>query len=155
MATPTPASLLAAYRDTRYDVRLPGGRRLTIRIGDPPSVALILPRGDPALSSAIITACNPRSLPLPVADNRRRMHELVRALVGHGVLMLPAVGCAPHGAWREASLLVPAIPIDLLDTLARRFGQNAVLTLVPEARLRVYRDDWRRKHGKDAAIDWA
>ncbi|WP_440223199.1 DUF3293 domain-containing protein [Dokdonella sp. MW10] len=155
MATPSPASLLAAYRNTRYDVRLPGGRRLTIRIGDPPPVALILPRGDPTHASAILTACNPRSLPLPAADNRRRMHELVRTLVGHGLLMLPAVGCAPGDAWREASLLVPSIPLDLLDALARRFGQNAVVTLVPEARLRVYREDWRAKYGKGAAIDWA
>src|SRR5690606_10989220 len=110
--TETAARLLAAYRATRYDVRLPGGRRCTIRIGRACPARLAAPLAAAGFL-AIVSACNPRSRPLAAHRNRRRMRALAARLLAQGARCLPAAGVL--GDWREFSLCVSGIALDRLD----------------------------------------
>jgi Protein of unknown function (DUF3293) len=110
-------ALLRAYRRTSY---VAAGT--TIRIGRR-SLAmdhLLLTRG--ARTAAFITACNPRSRPMPPAWNRRMQKRLRIAVRRHPVL--PADG--RWRRWCEAHLLVFADPRPMRK-LARIYRQNAIV----------------------------
>jgi hypothetical protein len=146
-------ALVEAYRAAHYDVVLPTGGTATLRIGAPAPPALRgwLGAGD----GVFLTACNPRSEPLPQADNERRMAELRARLDALAARVLEGAG---HGAgWREPSLLVAGLEPAAGDALARAFGQNAVVRVAAHgpAVLRLLRDAWRAT-GIDAPDDeWA
>ncbi|ANB16682.1 DUF3293 domain-containing protein [Dokdonella koreensis] len=146
--------LLALYRAAHYAVRLPGGRRIALVLDAKPHPTLEawLCGAD----CAVLTACNPYSQPLPAAENRRRQRGLLAELREAGARVLPAAG---HGdGWREPSLLAAGVPLGLVDALAVRHEQNAIIVADADRRLRLrlYRRDWRealtdaRDHG-----DWA
>lgn len=116
-------SLLAAYQATDYRVRLARGGCAVIRIGQrlPASLASLAqdrPWG-------FITAWNPRSQVVSIAQNRAAQRQLLGALrtLAGTALIRPAVGAAVTGAWREPSLWVVGPDIERLDPLAIRFGQ--------------------------------
>jgi hypothetical protein len=148
--------LVSAYRATRYHVRLPGGRRCTVRIGQTCPRPLAERLG-PDAGFAVISACNPRSQPLDARENRRRSRALVERIAADQARCLPAVGVL--GEWREPGMCVFGLPLPRLDALARAFDQNAIVVGKRDtaARLRVYRDDWRALPGLSAAhdLEWA
>ena len=119
--------LIAAYQATDYRVRLARGGYTSISVDNPLPADLQPLVGDRAWG--FITAWNPKSQPLPRQQNRVAQRGLLSALreCPGTVSLLPAIGVGGEGAWREPSLLVVGPPLDQLDPLALRFGQNAYL----------------------------
>ncbi|MDC8011713.1 DUF3293 domain-containing protein [Tahibacter soli] len=117
------ADLVALYRATRYDARLPGGRRATLRVDAPPPFEFRQWLAGAAF--ALITAYNPRSTAQPAHANRAAQHRLLADLAALGARVLPAVGRG-HG-WREASLVAAGLDLTSIDALAARYAQHAVL----------------------------
>ncbi|MEO8460305.1 MAG: DUF3293 domain-containing protein [Dokdonella sp.] len=135
--------LIALYRAAHYEVRLPGGERVALLIGQPCPSALIAWSAGRTL--ACITAYNPQSRSLPAVENRQRQRELFTLLDASGAKALPAVGRIPGQPWREPSLLATGVELASIDALAHRFEQNAIVIVgeSQKARLRICRDDWR------------
>ena len=117
------AALVALYRATRYDVRLPGGARATLAVDAAPPAAFVRWLGDAPYT--LITAYNPRSTPTPAAANRAAQHRLFADLAALGARVLPAAGRGD--GWREASLVAAGIDLAATDALAARYAQHAVL----------------------------
>lgn len=134
-------ALIEAYHTALYEVRLPGGRRcaLPLQAELPPALRQWL--GGQSLC-ALITAWNPRSRPACAADNRAAQHRLLQDLRAAGLRWLPGVGrsAGKPPRWREASLLVAAPEVELIDILALRHAQNAVVLAHRQghSRLRIY-----------------
>lgn len=135
--------LVSLYRAAHYEVRLPGGERVALLIGQPCPPALIEWSSDRML--ACITAYNPQSRSLPAVENRQRQRDLFALLKASGANILPAVGRIPGQSWREPSLIADGIALASIDALARRFDQNAIVIVdnSQSARLRIYRTGWR------------
>lgn len=120
-------TLLAAYRAAVYEARLPGGRRCSIALDAELALPLLHWLGDSPLC-ALVTAWNPRSQACDATTNRRAQRSLRLWLDRAGLRWLPGVGrSAQAPRWREASLLVAAPKLELIDTLALRHAQNAVV----------------------------
>lgn len=120
-------TLLAAYRAAVYEARLRGGRRCRMELGAELPLPLLKWLDDAPLC-ALITAWNPRSQSCDATTNRRAQHALRRWLDQSGLRWLPGVGrSAQVPRWREASLLVAVPKLELVDTLAVRHAQNAVV----------------------------
>jgi hypothetical protein len=118
-------ALLETYCRSTYRVRLPGGGRATLRIGQPLPVALqpLAERRD----WGFLTAWNPRSQPQPPLANREAQRRLLADLQADaGLSIYPALGLG-DGGWREPSLWIVGIDADALRRLGERYGQNAWL----------------------------
>lgn len=117
-ATP---ELEAAYRATSYRA----GSKLELRVGEPNAALdeLLAERG--LLAWAYLTAFNPGSVALPAEENRARQTQLLRRLEGYQLLPGEAVG--DDGTWEEASVLVLGIGREDALSVAREFGQHAIL----------------------------
>lgn len=121
------AGLLALYRRSHYEIRLPGGHaRAILRIDEPVPAAVSdwlaeMPFG------AFITAYNPRSTTLPARDNRRAQHALLVSLRAANARVLAGVGRMRGESWREPSLFVAGLSLSDVDVLACRHSQNAVV----------------------------
>jgi len=120
------ASTQRAYRETDYRVATEPPFVLRIGTFSPELAAL---HGDYAVTaSAFITACNPRSKPLDVAENARRQKELAGTLAETGWRWIDGVGCHPSNGWPgEPSYLVPGLPRESACALGRQFEQNAIV----------------------------
>lgn len=150
------ARLLAAWRDTHYDVALPDGSIATLRIGRPlPPSALAWLHPDPL--AAFIGAANPHATPLGMEDNALRHAALRSSLRRWPCRTLPGLGHVPGAAWREDALFVAGLDLATLDAFAREFDQDGIVTATPaaSARLRLYRPDWRKLLPDTDEIDWA
>lgn len=133
-------ALLAAYRAAVYETRLPGGARCRLALGAELPLPLRHWLGELPLC-ALITAWNPRSQACDAQTNRRAQHTLRQELEHKALRWLPGVGrSAGAPRWREASLLVAAAELELIDTLAVRHAQNAVVLAHRHGRthLRIY-----------------
>jgi hypothetical protein len=151
-----PAEWIDLYRRTSYDVRLPGGKRTTLRIGRHVPWAINKWAAE-SWPLAFVSACNPRSEVTPAADNRQRMRAIC-GRVRKSCRVLPAVGHSQDPRWREASLLLAGLDMTSIDALAREFDQNAIVTVASgqPAALRIYRPDWRNLLDNDPGdIEWA
>lgn len=119
-----PLDLVRAYLATEY--RVHGGPQgpLTLRVGEPSPALDRLLDAEGAHRWAYLTACNPRSQPLPPQENARRLRALEEELGGR-YRLFPGEGVL--GAWREASILV--LGMDEAEALAAgaRWEQNAVV----------------------------
>ena len=115
--------LEAAYRAAWVEIELPSGRVVL-----PPVAAGLLRALPSALEpwGAVITAWNPRSVPLTPKENEARQEALAAALDDLGVPVFPALGRDAGSTWTEPSFAVVAPPRAELIALARRFEQNAV-----------------------------
>lgn len=127
-------ALLAAYRATRWEVRLEE-QTLELRVGRP---APLPPALRPA---AVLTAWNPASELRSPARNRAAQRRLRAELDGLGLALLPARarGTGPDAdLWDEPGFLACAAPLAAVTDLAGRYGQNAILWIgdrgVPELR---------------------
>jgi hypothetical protein len=76
---------------------------------------------------ALVSACNPMSRRQNAKENERRDRELEallrRDLIVHG----PAEGRSPDGRWREASCVLIGVDRKHVLSIARRFGQRAMI----------------------------
>jgi hypothetical protein len=149
-------ALLALYRESHYDVELPGGGTVTLRIGA--NAAPEIARWIGATQTAgYLTACNPRSQSLTQSENEQRLDGLRQQVRERGGEYLEGAGYMPGEKWREPSLLVRGVGEGALDALAREHEQNGIL-IVPARGpvvLRIYRPDWRSALGSDGGVEWA
>jgi hypothetical protein len=122
------AALDAAYRRTHYEVPLPGGELLVLRV-DVASPALRLIHERCGVScSAFLTAWNPRSERRSAEQNAMANQELEQRLVASGFECWPGRGHDPSGDWpAEASVFVPGLGLEAACLHGRHFGQNAIL----------------------------
>jgi len=123
------ATLLGAYRRARYIVK---SRHRDIELG----VERSSPECDAALAAcfpglnhwAFISAGNPMSQPLPEAENAMRLQMLREHLKADGIAHLSGYGDDRQGRWLpEASELLCNPPPGYAESLARDYGQNAIL----------------------------
>lgn len=81
-----------------------------------------------AVRCALLSAANPGSSPLPESENLRRHRRLVALVRRDGYRSLFGENFdEATGGWREKSLLILGISPDAAITLAREFGQAALL----------------------------
>jgi uncharacterized protein DUF3293 len=123
-----PAAILrAAYLSTTYRVDAPSGP-IALRVGEGNRSLDGLLRGIGRNTWAFVTACNPRSHPLPGWRNGARQRRL-RALVQRlRYPALPGAGIGDDPDWPlEPSLLIIGIGRARACRLARLFGQNAIV----------------------------
>ena len=149
-------ALLALYRESHYDVELPGVGTATILIGVdiPFEIARWI---GPHPIAAYLTACNPRSQSLSPNENEQRLDQLRRQVRERGGDYLEGAGHVPGERWREPSLLVRGVGDAAIDALAREHEQNGIL-IVPASGpvvLKLYRSDWQSVLGNVAGIEWA
>ncbi|WNL47932.1 DUF3293 domain-containing protein [Dyella sp. BiH032] len=132
--------LLAAYLATDYRARLRQGGWASIRVGETlPAALAALVQGHPW---SFITAWNPGSRATVRSANRLAQRALLAALRERTDIALIRAGAGVGADWREASLFVVGPHAAAMDTLARRFGQNAyVYGVGPSGRAALRRMD--------------
>ncbi len=124
--------LLKAYRSAIYQVRLPGGRRVSLVPGKVLPAVLGSLCADDDTPCALITAWNPYSQRTSRHRNRLAMRSLCQQLRQlESQYCLPALSRAADGNWREVQLFVVGVAINELDRLAHNFGQEAILFGTP------------------------
>jgi hypothetical protein len=118
----------AVYRATTYGVD-DGGHRLAIRIGErcPALDALLAAHGLDAW--AYVTAHNPGGRLADPAANAAAQARLERELAASSLPVLRGASLGDGGGWpAEPSLLVLGLPRAEALALARRYGQEALVT---------------------------
>jgi hypothetical protein len=118
--------LRRAYLDAVIEVTAPDGTVTTYAASSEPPA---LPDGATWLH--VITACNPRSEPLPDVENEHRNRALARDLADAGLSALPAVGRSPDGTWIERSFAVVDGDEAVVLDLAARHDQHAIYRVTP------------------------
>jgi len=130
--------LLRAFAATEYVVHARRGD-IVVRIGH---ASPVLDRVLDGRSWTVITAYNPNGVSRPSNDNAAAQLELEQLLrESRPASMLPVSNHDPSGRWPdEPAWLVTCDQVFLLDELARRFGQLAVVTGRPgaPAALRIF-----------------
>ena len=101
-----------------------------------PSVGALLERFK-VHGCAFITACNPHSQQISVAENEERLTALEAELKSRGLHFVPGVAVDPYGEWPDKpSFLVFGLSLEPAKALASRHGQNAILwcgaSFIPE-----------------------
>jgi hypothetical protein len=119
--------LEAAYWATTYRVYLPGGQCDLL-----PGLASEFLRcwleTAGATCFAILTACNPGSVPLDEEENTSRQSQLECDLIESGYETYVTENVAEDAAWPvEESCFVPGIPVAEAMSLGEKYGQNAVV----------------------------
>jgi hypothetical protein len=119
-------SLLAAYLAAGY--RVDTVPPFVMRVGQPcPPLADLLRRHHCG-SAAYLTAWNPRSAKLPVAQNVEAQARLVQDVAAAGYRWYDGVSNDPTGDWpQEPSVLVLGLSRERARELARAYEQNAFL----------------------------
>ena len=120
------SSLLAAYLAAGY--RVDAAPPFVMRVGQPcPPLADLLRRHHCG-SAAYLTAWNPRSARLPMAQNAEAQARLVQDVVASGCRWYDGVSNDPTGGWpQEPSVLVLGLTRERARELARAYEQNAFL----------------------------
>lgn len=138
-----PSALHDLYLASHYDVRMPGGKRVTLRVGQAVPLVLVDWTED-NWPLVFVSACNPQSRNLPAKVNRQRMRALLERLGAQRTRVLAGAGHIPGQDWREPSLLVAGLTIEQADAIAFDFDQNAILIAdrVDKVELRNYHPQW-------------
>lgn len=80
-------------------------------------------------SAAFITAWNPDSVALPLAENERRQTELMQDLRQRGLQVVSGRGHHLSNGWEpEESLLVLGLQMEAARVLCKKYGQLAFVT---------------------------
>jgi hypothetical protein len=120
------------YAATEVAISLPDGSTATVRPA-PEGESGPWPWGRYE-EAWILAACNPRSVPLSEADNRARHRLLSRDLEAIGATFYAADGYDPQdAAWVEPGFCVMGISEVWVNSLARRWEQNAIFHWTPAA----------------------
>lgn len=77
----------------------------------------------------VVTAWNPRSQLLQVAENHLRNQNLLEILDKHGMPHLPCRGQACNGSWYEDGFAILGISTEVARELGAMFEQNAIFKL--------------------------
>jgi hypothetical protein len=149
-------ALIALYRESHYDVRLPNGHAATLRIGEPAPRPVARWIGDGGVAF-YLTSCNPRSTSLPKTENDERLETLRAELRAQNCRWLEGAGHIPGEAWREECLLISGIGIAAADEIARRYDQNSIVVVpaTSAVTLRIYRPEWRAIMADGTDLEWA
>ena len=119
--------LETAYRATTYRVYLPGGH-CDLRPGVASETLRCWLATAGASCFAILTACNPGSVPQDEKENAGRQSQLECELLDSGYETYAGENVADDAAWPvEESCFVPGIPVAEAMTLGEKYGQNAVV----------------------------
>lgn len=122
--------LLSAYRATCYRILLEP-TPIDLRIGEANAAFDAWLAGIGAATAVFLTAWNPRSQRLPLADNRQRQQALLGDLQQRGHRYWPAQGLPDAPDWTpEDSFVITSLPLTEATALAESFEQNAYLWLV-------------------------
>ena len=118
--------LLRAFLETRYEVILPGNS-ITARIGhrSPDIVRLLGALG--VNHAAILTAANPFSKSLSDELNAERNMSLAAKALELRSVVIPAIGSAEDGSWKEPSLFLAGLSQEQACNLSDHFEQNALV----------------------------
>lgn len=122
--------LLQAYLSTAYVAFVPGEDELVLRIGQQSDRLAELMRQHSASSTVFITAFNPASVELPVAENLKAQGQLRDALsaIPDVAAVYEGEGRALVGDWPpEPSLLAIGVSFADAGRLAEKFEQAAVV----------------------------
>jgi hypothetical protein len=120
------ASLIAAYRETEYQVT--GGEPFALRVDEPCPELLGLYRANHVSCAAFITACNPFSRVLTDADNAVRQTDLAAELKRRSLSYFQGVGRHPSGDWPgEPSFLALGLALEAAKSLGKVYEQNAII----------------------------
>ncbi len=116
-----------AYRSTAYTVNRPEGA-FVIRIGEPSSEVNALLGEFSESHWAYVTASNPGSERLSIAENRERNRQLRDWLQAQRYRFFPGQGVLQESDWiPEESFLILGISPQEAIRLGAAFGQNAVV----------------------------
>ena len=127
-AVESDSTLDAAYRRTHYEVPLPGGELLVLRVDEASAALRAIHERCGVSCSAFLTAWNPRSEQRSAEQNATANQELQQRLAALGLECLPGRGRDPRGDWEpEESLFVPGLELDAACLHGRHYGQNAIL----------------------------
>ena len=131
--TSVSAELLDAYRRTDYRV-LEGVAPFVMRVDERCEPLRRCHEAFDVRCSSFITAWNPRSTPTPQAINDAAMARLSYDVAALGLRTLAGVGVDPDEMWPgEPSLLVLGLDVPTALTLARTYGQHAIVCAGPDA----------------------
>ena len=131
--TSVSADLLDAYRRTDYRV-LDGVPPFVMRVDEWCEPLRRCHEAFDVRCSTFITAWNPRSTPTPRTINDAAMERLSHDVAALGLRALAGVGVDPDGTWKgEPSLLVLGLDVPAALTLARAYGQHAIVCAGPDA----------------------
>ena len=123
---PIHPDLIRAYENAIYEIN--ATHRITLKVSEYSHSLDELHKEHQCTTSALITACNPRSQILSAAENDTRMLALSEAVEKLGYRHLPAVGRDPNGKWPdEPSLWIAGLTKNEAESLAHRFEQNGFL----------------------------
>ena len=122
------AELESAYRATTFRVYLPDGH-CDLRPGTASETLHCWLETAGVSCFAILTACNPGSVPLDENENTGRQSRLECELLDSGYETYAGENVADDAAaWPvEESCFVPGIPVAEAMTLGEKYGQNAVV----------------------------
>lgn len=124
-------ALWAAYLATVVDVTLPDGTHRVVE-----QVHHASPQEWPFDEPVawMLTACNPRSIPLPGQANAERHEQMGLQIAGLGLIAYPNVGYDPADpTWSETGYTIVGGDEASVCDLAREWEQNAVFGWTPEA----------------------
>jgi len=122
---PLSPDLLAAYENADYVVF--ADPEVVLKIGEPSRRLDALLEQEGASTAAFVTAANPRSEPRSPGENAAALAKLDQVVAAAGYPWCAGEGREPDGSWVEPSRLVIGIYRDHAQTLARLFGQNAIV----------------------------
>ena len=122
-----PASLLAAWRATRYEVTGVESP-FVLRVDEPSAALAVCHRDHDVACSAFITAWNPGGRLRAAAANGVAATALEERLRARGYRLLAGRGVDPTGRWpAEPSVLVLGLDRDAASVIARDFGQAGLV----------------------------
>lgn len=129
-------ALADAYRSSVFEVT-ETAPPFTLRVDHYCAPLAALHRAQGVMTSAYLTAVNPRSIVQPDAENARREAELERWLRAEGYVWFDGYSVDPRGVWpNEPCVLILGISHDDACGIGKHFDQNAIVwcpsTAVPE-----------------------
>lgn len=115
------------YSKAVYTV-ISGGTEIRFRVGEKSTQIDTLLEENSARIFAFITAFNPFSKLLPVAENKMRQTELLKILRAANLRFLAGYGTNEEETWkREESVFIFDISQENALRLGRQFQQNAIV----------------------------
>jgi hypothetical protein len=125
-------ALVEAYRNAIYEIEAES--RIILKVSEYSHSLEDLHKRCNCSTSALITACNPRSQILSDAENAQRMAVLTAEIETLGYAHLPAVAKDPEGKWPdEPGLWIAGLTKNEATHLTRSFEQNALLWVEQDA----------------------
>lgn len=126
-------ALADAYRSSVFEVT-GTAPPFTLRVDHYCAPLAALHRAQGVMTSAYLTAVNPRSIVQPDAENARREAELARWLRAKGYAWFDGYSVDPRGVWpNEPCVLILGISYDDACGIGKHFDQNAIVWCPPTA----------------------